>query len=328
MDLKIDPEFSEKIPPLTPEELEQLEANILEEGAVINPLIVWNGVIVDGHNRYRILQRHPEITFHVYEKEFSDRYEVIAWICKNQLGRRNLTPEQKKVLIGTQYKMEKASHGGDRKADTPKSSYQNDNLIEQERTSARIARENGVSQISVIRAEKYVDGVDAAEEISPGIKGEILSGKLKCSDKDIIAIARASPEDRKDLVDALLAPRPSSRGHPENDDIDDVEPGDADLEEKSSGAAAPYIPSKASIRKISEAMASSPDRPSCEMSAEFIIEELDDALESMIYRWDFCLRENSKEAAEKDCCRRIQDLVEKGKAYLKLYRGGKKRNET
>ena len=103
MDLRIDPEFAEKIHPLSPEELEQLEANILAEGVVINPLIVWNGVIVDGHNRYRILQKHPEITFHVYEKEFLDRYEVIALICKNQLGRRNLTPEQRKFLLGKQY---------------------------------------------------------------------------------------------------------------------------------------------------------------------------------------------------------------------------------
>ena len=55
MDLKIDPEFAEKIPPLTPEEFEQLEANILAEGTVLNPLIVWNGVIVDGHNRYKIV---------------------------------------------------------------------------------------------------------------------------------------------------------------------------------------------------------------------------------------------------------------------------------
>lgn len=69
-------------------------------------------------------------------------------------------------------------------------------------------------------------------------------------------------------------------------------------------------------------MASSPDRPSHEMSAEFIIEELDDALESMIYRWDLCLCENSKEASEKECCRQIQELVEKGKADLKLYQGG------
>ena len=56
MDLQIDKEFAEKIPPLTKEEYEQLEANILADGVVINPLIVWNGVIVDGHNRYRILQ--------------------------------------------------------------------------------------------------------------------------------------------------------------------------------------------------------------------------------------------------------------------------------
>ena len=64
MDLQIDKEFAEKIPPLTKEEYEQLEANILADGVVINPLIVWNGVIVDGHNRYRILQAHPEVRGH------------------------------------------------------------------------------------------------------------------------------------------------------------------------------------------------------------------------------------------------------------------------
>ena len=89
MDPMIDQEFADKIPPLTKEEFEQLEANILADGVVINPLIVWNGVIVDGHNRYRILQMHPEIPYQIHEKEFTDRYEVIAWICKNQLGRKN-----------------------------------------------------------------------------------------------------------------------------------------------------------------------------------------------------------------------------------------------
>lgn len=329
MDLKIDPVFSEKIPPLTPEELEQLEANILEEGAVINPLIVWNGVIVDGHNRYRILQKHPEIIFHVYEKEFSDRYEVIAWICKNQLGRRNLTEAQKKYLVGKQYEAEKAriTNAGGANQYSEEVGGQNDHQPQSEKTSQRIAKEIGKGEKYVRRAEVFARGLDAAEEIEPGIKQQILSGEIRPPDKDVAAIARASFEERKELVDALRAPRPSSRGHPENDDSDD-EPRAADPEEESNEAAAPFIPSKASIRKISEAMASSPDRPSCEMSAEFIIEELDDALESMIYRWDFCLRENSKEAAEKDCCRRIQGLVEKGKAYLKLYRGGKKRNET
>ena len=54
--LTIDPEFEAKCPPLTDDELSQLEENILEEGLVLMPLIVWNDTIVDGHNRYRIAQ--------------------------------------------------------------------------------------------------------------------------------------------------------------------------------------------------------------------------------------------------------------------------------
>ena len=108
--LRIDPEFESKIPPLREEELKQLEENILADGVVINPLIVWNGIIVDGHNRYRILQQHPEIQFTIYEKEVPDRYAVIAWICKNQLGRRNLTSQQFKYLMGQQYKAEKTAY--------------------------------------------------------------------------------------------------------------------------------------------------------------------------------------------------------------------------
>lgn len=83
--LKIDPEFQGKIPPLTFEELNQLEANILRDGRIINPIIVWQGLIVDGHNRYTIAKKHPEIPFTVHEKEFASRYEAIIWICKNQL---------------------------------------------------------------------------------------------------------------------------------------------------------------------------------------------------------------------------------------------------
>ena len=45
MELRIDPEFEGKIPPLTAEEFQQLENNILADGVVINPIIVWDGVI-------------------------------------------------------------------------------------------------------------------------------------------------------------------------------------------------------------------------------------------------------------------------------------------
>ena len=331
MDLMIDQEFADKIPPLTKEEFEQLEANIMADGVVINPLIVWNGVIVDGHNRYRILQMHPEIPYQIHEKEFTDRYEVIAWICKNQLGRRNLTPAQRKYLIGKQYEAEKASHGGDRDTERNCSgkftaSGQNDHLRSQDKASERIAREIGNSERYVRRAEEFARGLDAAEEVSPGIKQEVFSGALKTTDSDVAAIARASPDDRLELVENLRKPRASARGQPMTEaadpGLDDEEEPDEDTDEEPET----YTPSKASIRQISAAMASDAEHPEHRIPTAFIIEELSDALDSMIFRWDFMLGEHPDEADDKECRHQIQVLVEKGRAYLKLYRGGKKRD--
>ena len=112
INLKIDPEFQSQIPPLTDDEFKQLEENILKEGKLISPLIVWGNTLVDGHNRYEIVQEHPEISFSTMPLPFESREEVLAWICKNQLGRRNLTSEQKKFLIGKQYSVEHRKPGG------------------------------------------------------------------------------------------------------------------------------------------------------------------------------------------------------------------------
>lgn len=51
--IQIDAAFKAQIPPLSVEEREQLEANIAAHGCR-DPLTVWNGVLLDGHNRYEI----------------------------------------------------------------------------------------------------------------------------------------------------------------------------------------------------------------------------------------------------------------------------------
>lgn len=205
--LKIDPEFQGKIPPLTFEELNQLEANILRDGRIINPIIVWRGLIVDGHNRYTIAKKHPEIPFTTHEKAFANRYEAIIWICKNQLGRRNLTPEQKKYLIGKQYDAEKASYGakdgfrGNQYTEVV--SGQNVHLPKDagnETVRMRIARENNINERSVRRAEEFSKGVDAAEEAVPGTRQKVLSGEVKPTAAEIASVARAPPEERPALV--------------------------------------------------------------------------------------------------------------------------------
>jgi site-specific DNA-methyltransferase (adenine-specific) len=84
------------IPPLTSEEFKQLERNILEEG-IRDPLVTWNGILVDGHNRYRIATEH-DMNYETLEKEFENINRVKEWMIHNQFGRRNLSNYQRSVL--------------------------------------------------------------------------------------------------------------------------------------------------------------------------------------------------------------------------------------
>ena len=208
INLKIDPEFQSQIPPPTDDEFKQLEENILKEGKLLSPLIVWNNTLVDGHNRYEIVQEHPEISFSTMPLPFESREEVLAWICKNQLGRRNLTPEQKKYLIGKQYEAEKMKLGGDHgnsrsSNGTFSPNSQNGDLGNSRTTCKKIAAENGISKNTVLRAEQFSKGVDAAEEAVPGTRKKVLSGEVKPTASEIASVARAPPEDRAALVAAI-----------------------------------------------------------------------------------------------------------------------------
>lgn len=187
-----------------------MEANILEEQVVLLPLIVWNGTIIDGHNRYRIIQAHPDLEWSVREKDFSDRYAAIAWLCKNQLGRRNLTPEQRKYLIGKQYEAEKRTSGAQPGNSNAKRSGQNVHLVS-DKTGERIAKENHTNERYVRRAERFAQGIDAAEEVIPGLRQEIFAGKVKPAASEIEAIARASPEERPQLAQALRITKEDKR---------------------------------------------------------------------------------------------------------------------
>ena len=202
--LKIDPEFQSKIPPLQFEEEQQLEQNIIAEGRLLNPIITWNGYILDGHTRYRILKKHGFIKFEVKEIQLANKYEALAWICKNQLGRRNLSPERKKFLLGKEYESTKLAVGaplgskhGIRKCG------QNDHIFTESRTCQRIASEHGVGEKTVRRAEKYSQGIDAAEEAVPGAQEEILTGRIKATDAQIAALPAIPKEERPAILDEL-----------------------------------------------------------------------------------------------------------------------------
>ena len=100
-ELNIDREFRDLIRPLMKDEYRFLEENLLADGCR-EPITVWKGVIVDGHNRYEICNRLG-IPFSTQERHFDNREEAVIWICSNQLGRRNISDEARKYLIGKRY---------------------------------------------------------------------------------------------------------------------------------------------------------------------------------------------------------------------------------
>ncbi len=202
-DILVDPDFESVCPPLTEDEFSLLEQNILSDGEVTSPLIVWDNKLIDGHHRRQIILKHPELPFQIKEVAFNNKYEAIAWICKNQAGRRNLTPEEFSYLIGKRYEAEKKSVGAPKKSGNPKSDLelgQIDPIIDFKRTSDQIAKEYGIGEASVRRAEQFANGVDAAEAVCPGVKQELLSGSFKPTRKEVSDLAKLSTEDVADKL--------------------------------------------------------------------------------------------------------------------------------
>ena len=95
--LTINEELKNLLPPLSAEEYAGLEGSILADGC-LSPLIVWNGILVDGHKRYEICVKH-KIPFSHRDICFGDLNEAKFWAWKHQEHRRNLTPYQRVEMV-------------------------------------------------------------------------------------------------------------------------------------------------------------------------------------------------------------------------------------
>ena len=126
----------------------------------------------------------------------------------------------------------------------------------------------------------------------PGIKQEILTGSIKPTEKAVAAIAKAPPEERLALVQQLRQAKEIEKPKPKRSAAETLQ----------------------AIRDISENMLQS----NGEIDADDICAELEDALDTMIFRWDTCL-ENNRE--QRSACRDgIRSLTEKGIQYLQKMR--------
>jgi N6-adenosine-specific RNA methylase IME4 len=197
--LKIDAEFKALIPPLTDEEFAQLEKNCIAEG-IRDPIILWEDTIVDGHNRFKIAQKH-DLKFNSIHKRFGGRDEVIDWMINNQLGRRNLSKDTQSYLRGLQYKREK------KRVTNPygvkgKDEGQNEHHLS---TAQKLAEQYKVDESTIKRDEKFADAVDTiVSNTSPEVKHKILNQDIKINKEQAKKLAKQKPEKQKAIIEKLV----------------------------------------------------------------------------------------------------------------------------
>ncbi len=168
------------ITPLSKEEFGQLRENLIAEGCR-EPLIVWKRntelVLVDGHNRYKICIKH-NIPFKTKPINLKDIEEVKSWMINNQLGRRNLNPDQISYYRGLKYESLKKKKGG--------YGYVESKGQSEPSTSSSLAEEFKTSESTIKRDAKFARGLNFIGNLNVKLKNDILSGKAKVKKSDVI----------------------------------------------------------------------------------------------------------------------------------------------
>lgn len=202
--LNIDEEFKALIPPLSVSEYEQLEENLIKKGCR-DPICVWEGIIIDGHNRYEICNRH-EIPYTTQCIDLNDRNEVIAWICINQIDHRNMTEETRRYLIGKRYETEKYiqlpnlemknQHSSEFEG-RPKFLYKPISESRRSKTARRLGEEYHLSHATIEKYAIYTRAIDILVIKDHELVAKILSGQTKVSQENVVELSRLTTKELK-----------------------------------------------------------------------------------------------------------------------------------
>ncbi len=180
------PEIRDCIPKLTADEKSQLERNIRADGCR-EPLALWVGeeqgtVLLDGHNRLEICERHS-IDYTTQEiQEITSISEARIWVIDNQFGRRNLNKFQRaelalkrKEVMAAQARERQWEGGGDRKSEAYKGSVDPKSDQPIGRTLPKLAKIAGVGHDTIHKVQVIKEAVDAGA-VAPEVEQELRDG--------------------------------------------------------------------------------------------------------------------------------------------------------
>lgn len=207
--LIVDPFLSNWLPQQSPEELLQLEKNLLRDGC-LDPLKVWKGedVIVDGQTRFKFCTKH-KIPYKIEELEFEKRSDVLEWMIEFQYGRRNGNPEQLSIgqgrLIEERKKEAKAAAKANISGDDDEAQAMEDDEDEspvvakaQQDAVVKVAAEQGITPAKAVEVSQYTKNINAIEAAGAmNLRNRIVSKGIKSDKASLSMVAELSPADIK-----------------------------------------------------------------------------------------------------------------------------------
>jgi len=193
----IDEEFKLLLPSLDKVTFESLEQSLLTYG-VRDPLVVWNNILIDGYNRYKICTEH-NLPFTTVSMTFSSREEVLTWIIDNQISRRNLTQLELSHFRGLYYNAVKvigSRNQHTKKVAVPQSEGQQEKLY----TARDVGKRFNVSKATIERDSRVANALTAIAEVSPEAKRKILSGEVPVDRNKLQKLSKSPKTELEEVV--------------------------------------------------------------------------------------------------------------------------------
>lgn len=207
-----DEEFKRLIPPLTPDEFIRLEDDIVAHGC-LSPLIVWNDILLDGYNRLEICSRH-RIPFQIKSLLLENRDAALSWICTHQIGRRNLSEENRRYILGKLYEVQKRinvrnPHGNNQ--------YEKDKHVPIYESKYGLAKDIGdkfhVAHSTIEKYAAYSRAVDRVADVNPQIVPRILTGEVHIGMKNLVNLSKLSAPEIKAVTETVEQDGMTELGH-------------------------------------------------------------------------------------------------------------------
>lgn len=204
MTITINEDLRAYIDPLTEDEYAALERSLLSEGCR-DALVLWGDLLIDGHNRYGICQKHAIPFNTVQNHAFQSMDDVHLWMIDNHLGRRSVSDFQRGVLALRKKEIVSARLAQKQERHSPEAADGSDASVQEEKesplTREAVARAARMSSATLGQIEKI------QKTAAPELVGAIKSGAISInaaaavaslpSEKQVAAVAGGKKELRQ-----------------------------------------------------------------------------------------------------------------------------------